>query len=131
VKWFNNDAYALHVHDDVLYVGGSWNEEPAPGAGWGVSAWDGTRWVTPRTNYPLGTAGMATYNGRLVLGGSNGLMTSYDGALEVPMPGINNTVRDVMTYQGDLYLTGYFQTAGPWSSKYIARRVLPACSVRA
>jgi hypothetical protein len=120
-KYFNNDADVLHVHDDVLYVGGSWNEEPAPGAGWGVSAWDGTKWVTPRTDYPLGSVGMATYNGRLVLGIFGGLVTSYDGVLEVPMPGIGYGVRDVATYQGDLYVTGYFQTAGPRSSKYIAK----------
>lgn len=121
LKSFNNSAYVLHVHDDLLYVGGDWNDEPAPGAGWGVSAWNGSNWATPRTDYELGSEGMATLNGRLVLGIGGGLVTSYDGAVEVPMPGIHGTVRDVATYQGDLYVVGHFTTAGAQPSRYIAK----------
>jgi hypothetical protein len=120
VKEFNNDAYTLHVHDDLLYVGGIWNIEPAPGAGWGVSAWDGTQWATPRIDYPLGSEGMTSFNGRLVLGGDFSV-TSYEGALNVPMPGLDYYVRDVATYQGDLYATGDFTQAGGKPSRYIAK----------
>ena len=122
MKSFNNSAYTLHVHDDLLYVGGDWNFEPAPGAGWGVSAWDGSNWATPRTDYPLGTEGMASLNGRLVIGG--GAFTSFDGALEVPMPGVNGTggnVRELMMYQGDLYAVGHLIQAGGKPSRYIAK----------
>jgi len=121
VKSLNGGADELHVQNDLLYVGGQWSIPPAPGAGENVSAWNGTNWATPQPDYPQGIAGMATLNGRLVVGIGSGYVTSYVGMLNVPMPGSMSTVYDVATYQGDLYVVGSFQNVGTRPSRYIAK----------
>jgi hypothetical protein len=126
---FNNDAYAIHEHDGLLYVGGSWNIPGPPGTQHGVAAWDGTSWVPLGADYPLSTEALHSLNGRLIIGGTYGLR-SYEGDTYVPMASNGlYTARDLETYQGELYVTGGFTDVGGTESYNIAAWTDPVVGI--
>jgi hypothetical protein len=114
---FDNDAYALHVNDQLLYVGGAWvsGGEVPPGTQSAIASWDGDNWIpfpVDIYNHLNTVEGMGSYQGRLVLCGFGGA-TSYNGPTEVSLDdGDMYAARDAEVFHGDLYVTGAFVSVG-------------------
>ncbi|HEX6790218.1 MAG TPA: FlgD immunoglobulin-like domain containing protein [Candidatus Krumholzibacteria bacterium] len=134
---FENDGYELHVYDELLYLGGIWVQYEGPlGTEAAIAVWDGDNWLPfpvyfyNQPNGLVSVEAMATYHGRLILGGDGGV-TSFDGNALVPMnDGTMYVARDMRVFNGDLYVTGYFNQAGPSNySYYFAKWTEPATAV--
>jgi hypothetical protein len=142
------NVQAMTVFDDgsgpALYVGGSFIDDGqfGDGKGWGLLRWDGRTWshVGPPNGifdavYALGTfddgTGPALYaggefgvGGRTLFAPGNLAKLSHGEWLPVG-EGLNSAVRAMTVFDDgtgkDLYVGGWFTTAGRYDSRHIAR----------
>ena len=128
-------VHALAVYDDDLYVGGNFTRAGSLGTGvnylgrYDASGWD---FVGVGTSAPVHALHVIDLGAGdvLVLGGefmdAGGSQTSYistwDGTAFTPLDlGVDNTVRALATFQGDLIAGGDFERASGVYADHVAR----------
>jgi hypothetical protein len=109
---------------DVLYAAGEFSQA-ANSIALGVAQWNDTAWspVGSGTDTLWGSRCLALYNGELYAGGINVTITSqgdtlkniykYNGTIWLSVDGgANNSVLNMTTYNGNLYVGGQFWQVG-------------------
>ncbi|MBK9471726.1 MAG: hypothetical protein IPO18_05505 [bacterium] len=141
---FDGRVTALAVHGGELFASGDFTASganPLPGS---IARWDGSEWVAVGTGLDYYADVMTSAGGKLFVVGNIGAaggtpvtrIASWDGAGWAALgsglgqgPGGNNLGALCLTaYDNDLFVGGFFNTAGDKSSQRIARWTLATTS---
>jgi len=113
-------AMVVDTVNNYLYIGGAITNVAGVPC-WGVARWDGVNWTSPGSGTRMvnGASSMCFFNNELYVGcyATQGLTTDtvlarFDGTNWHHVIGPNNTVTALGTYNGNLYVGGYFDTVG-------------------
>lgn len=112
---------------NILYVGGDFNGIDSTIVSRKVAMWDGVQWHGLPTP-PLGSAvsALEMYHGYLYAGsmGPNHF-ARWDGQKWDSIPGVNETIVALQTYNDELYIGGGFTKIGNDTIPYLARYYSP------
>jgi hypothetical protein len=111
----------LNFYHGELYAGGSFDIAPY-GEGISLVKFDGEKWVPVGQPYMIGasTYALQVYNDELYVGGffkkqqgfAGDFIMKWDGENWHDVGGLNQAVKDMIVYNGDLYVSGGFTVAG-------------------
>lgn len=140
---FNNDIRAMVEFENELWIGGDFMNVAGCTSCDGLVKWSGTAWVGGNSGVDV-TGGVDTtvrvlyvnpYDGKLYMGGHftelnlDGVINTncrgvavYDGTAWAPLgTGVNDYVRAIHEYNGNIIVGGYFTDAGGVSANRIAK----------
>lgn len=122
-----NEAYAMVEFNGKLIIGGVFNQVGSLTGFNNIAAWDGATFSKLGTGFPSGNIfALAVHNGTLYAGGRfsspagniaawdpiTSTWLSLDGGVGVNAPGVNGTVRALLSTANGLVAGGYFNAAG-------------------
>jgi len=125
---FNRHVYALSVHQDALYAGGSFSVAGGAPAN-RIARWDGMAWSSLGDGLDGAVRSIATYGGQLAAGGvfhnaggePAGRIARWDGnGWSTFGTGMDDTVSSLALFQGQLIAGGLFTQAGGAEANYVA-----------
>jgi hypothetical protein len=140
---FNNDIRAMVEFENELWIGGDFMNVAGCNSCDGLVKWSGTAWVGGDSGVDI-QGGVDTtvrvlyvnpYDGKLYMGGHftelnlDGVINTnckgvavYDGSVWAPLgTGVNDYVRAIHEYNGNIVVGGYFNNAGGVSANRIAK----------
>lgn len=140
---FNNDIRAMVEFENELWIGGDFMNVAGCSSCDGLVKWSGTAWVGGDSGVDV-QGGVDTtvrvlyvnpYDGKLYMGGHftelnlDGVINTnckgvavYDGSTWAPLgTGVNDYVRAIHEYNGNIVVGGYFTDAGGVSANRIAK----------
>ena len=125
---FNRHVYALAVHDETLYAGGSFTVAGGAPANH-VVRWNGTTWSVLGEGVDGAVRSLATYGGQLAAGGvfhtaggsSAERIARWDGTdWSAFGTGMDDIVSSLAVFQGRLIAGGLYTQAGGVATNFIA-----------